>query len=147
MMRHDPLIVFWQASLKSHPLGVHVVALMLLTPSSLDQTTSILKRIAIRLAERERQALAELCIPRPLKSATEGVAQQRCLERQRGTSKGKKNGSSLGPPCSDAYSRAPVRNRFFVISLFISQTHGQARQSQLDARVCDTRIRGASLRQ
>ena len=74
-MRHDPLIVFWQASLKSHPLGVHVVALMLLTPSSLDQTTSILKRIAIRLAERERQAIAELCILLPLKSATEGVAQ------------------------------------------------------------------------
>jgi hypothetical protein len=52
---------------------------MLLTPSSLDQTTSILKRIAIRLAERERQALAELCILLQLKYATEAVAQNDVL--------------------------------------------------------------------
>ena len=138
-MRHNPLIVFWQASLKSHPLGVHVVALMLLTPSSLDQMTSILKRIAILLAERERQALAKLCIVLPLKSATEGVAQKRCLERQQGTATGRKSGSSLGPPCSDSYSHAPVRNQLFVISLSLSlslsKTHGKARQAQRDARV------------
>ena len=41
VVRHDPLIVFRQTPLKSHPLRVQVVVLMLLTPNSCERITSM----------------------------------------------------------------------------------------------------------